>query len=101
MLQFDNIDVGHWLHYRQRRKLDYIYEHMASFGSLDVVNLPTKSANTKMSLPRDDFTNQNQSYSCSLVDTVPLPFSSFDALQDLESCLPIGYSLSYNWKIFI
>ena len=29
---------------------DYMYEHMASAGSLDVVNLPTISADTKMSL---------------------------------------------------
>ena len=60
VLQFDDTDAGHLLHYRQGRKLDYIYEHMASVGSLDVVSLTTISADTKMSLPRDDFTNQNQ-----------------------------------------
>ena len=38
-------DAGHLGHYRQWRKLDYICEHMASVGSLDVVNLPTISAN--------------------------------------------------------
>ena len=32
-------------------KLDYICEHMASVGSLDVVNLPIISADTNMSLP--------------------------------------------------
>ena len=60
MLQFDDTDAGNLLHYRQGRNLDYKYEHMASVGSLDVVNLPTLSADTKMFLPRDDFTNQNQ-----------------------------------------
>ena len=60
MLQFEYTDAGHLLHYRQGRKLDYIYEHMASVGSLDVVSLTTISADTKMSLPRDDLTNQDQ-----------------------------------------
>ena len=60
VLQFDDTDAGILLHYRQGRKLDYIYEHMASVGSLDAVSLTTISADTKMSLPRDDFTNQNQ-----------------------------------------
>ena len=60
VLQLDDTDAGNLLHYRQGRNLDYIYEHMASVGSLDVVSLTTISADTKMSLPRDDFTNQNQ-----------------------------------------
>ena len=60
VLQFDNTDVGHLWHYRQGQKLDYMYEHMASARSLDVDNLPTMSADTKMSLPRDDLTNENQ-----------------------------------------
>ena len=37
-----------------------MYEHMATAESLDFVNLPTIGADTKKSLPRDDFTNQNQ-----------------------------------------
>ena len=40
--------------------MDYMYTHMASDESLDVVNLPTISADTNKSLPRYDFTNQNQ-----------------------------------------
>ena len=60
VLQFDDTDAGNFWHYRQGQTLDYMYEHMASVGSLDVVNLPTLSADTKMFLPRDDFTNQNQ-----------------------------------------
>ena len=67
VLQFDDTDAGNLLHYRQGRNLDYIYEHMASVGSLDVVNLPTLSADTKMFLPRDDFTNQNQRQLCRYV----------------------------------
>ena len=55
VLQFDDTDAGHL-----RQKLDYMYEHMASAESLDIVNLPTISADTKKSLHRDDFTNQNQ-----------------------------------------
>ena len=50
VLQFYNTYAGHLWQYRQGRKLDYMYEHMASAGSLDVVNLPTISADTKMSL---------------------------------------------------
>ena len=42
--------AGHLWHYRQGRKLEYMYEHMASDGSLDVVNLLTISADTKVSL---------------------------------------------------
>ena len=60
VLLFDDTDAGHLRHYRQRQKLDYMYEHMPSAESLDFVNLPTISADTKQSLPRDDFTNQNQ-----------------------------------------
>ena len=73
VLQFDNTDAGHL--WQAGWKLDYMYEHMASVGSLDVVNLPTMSTETEMSLPRDDCTNQNQKllgmyvmcYSCTLV----------------------------------
>ena len=43
------IFAGRLLHYRQGRQLDYMYEHMARDGSLDVVNLLTISADTKMS----------------------------------------------------
>ena len=53
-----------------------MYEKMATVGSLDVVNLPTISADTTMSLFRYDFPNQSKrqlgryvmSYSCTLVD---------------------------------
>ena len=38
-------------------ELDYMYEHMATVESLEVVNLPAISADTKMSLTRDDFPN--------------------------------------------
>ena len=44
-------DAGHLGQYRQGQKLDYMCEHMASAGSLDVVNLPTVGADTNMSLP--------------------------------------------------
>ena len=47
VLQFDNTGAGNLWHYRQRQKLDYMYEHMASAESLDVVNLPTISVDTK------------------------------------------------------
>ena len=50
VLQFDDTDAGHFWHYRHGQTLDYIYEHIASAGSLDVVNLPTISAGKKMSL---------------------------------------------------
>ena len=50
VLQFYNTCAGHLWHYRQGRKPDYMYEHMASDGSLDVVKLLTISADTKMSL---------------------------------------------------
>ena len=50
VLQFDDTDAGHFGHYRQGQTLDYMYEHMASAGSLDVVNLPTVSEDTHMSL---------------------------------------------------
>ena len=50
VLQFDDTDAGHFGHYRQRQTVDYMYDHMASAGSLDVVNLPTISADTIMSL---------------------------------------------------
>ena len=43
-----------------RGKPDFASEHMSSVGSLDIVNLLTISADTKMSSPMDDFTNQNQ-----------------------------------------
>ena len=60
MLQFDNTDAGHLWHYKQGEKLDYMYEHMAYVGSLDIINLPTMNADTKKSLTRDDFPNQSQ-----------------------------------------
>ena len=60
VLQFVDTEAGHLWHYMQGQKFDYMYEHMANVGSLDVVNLLTISADTNMSLPRDDFTNQNQ-----------------------------------------
>ena len=60
VLQFDNTDAGDFWNYRYGRKLDCMYEHMASVGSLDIVNLPTISADTNMPSPRDDFTNQKQ-----------------------------------------
>ena len=50
VLQFDETDAGHYTHYRQEQTFDYMYECVASAGSLDVVNLPTISADTKMSL---------------------------------------------------
>jgi len=37
-----------------------MYEKMATVGSLDVVNLPTISADTTMSLFRYDFPNQSK-----------------------------------------
>ena len=46
VLKFDDTDAGHLWHYRQGQKLDYMYEHMASARILDVVNLPTISADT-------------------------------------------------------
>ena len=53
-----------------------MYEHMATVRSLDVVNLPTISPYTTMSITRDDFPNQSKRqlgryvicYSSTLVD---------------------------------
>ena len=41
-------------------ELEYMYEHMATVRSLDVVNLPTISPYTTMSITRDDFPNQSK-----------------------------------------
>ena len=41
-----------------RGKLAYPYEQMATVGSLDVVSLPTMSADTTISLTRDVFSEQ-------------------------------------------
>ena len=45
-------------------KLDFMYEHMESVGSLDVVSLPTTSADTKMIFSMGA---RNMCYSCFLV----------------------------------
>ena len=60
MLQFKYTDAGHLLHFMQGRKLEYMYEHMATVRSLDVVNLPKIGPYTTMSIPRDDFPNQSK-----------------------------------------
>ena len=43
-----SIYARHLWHYRQGQKPDYMYEHMASDGSLNVVNLLTICADTKL-----------------------------------------------------
>ena len=44
MLQFKDTDAGHLWHFKQGKKLEYVYEHMAIVRSLDLENLPTISA---------------------------------------------------------
>ena len=50
-VKYSDTDAGHLGHYRQGQKLDFMCEHMASVGSLDVVSLPTVSADANMSIP--------------------------------------------------
>ena len=60
MLHLKDTDAGHLWHYKHGGKHDYMYEQMATVGSLDVVNLPTITADTTVSLTRDDFPNQSK-----------------------------------------
>ena len=44
MLLSKDTDAGHLWHFKQREKLEYVYEYMVIVRSLNVKNLPTISA---------------------------------------------------------